>query len=609
MKRLFHDFFCFFPICNGVIALIAILSGNSEEKNSLIWGFSGYRLILAVTALLFTVFAVLVFCNRRKKLTFLYYLIGFFLPFSFEILLFSRFPSDNTHNLIPLIAQRCFPLLMMLILSSFSWAAALYISGTPVFNYYVLYQFVTSVLVYWCISSHIDRFAWQIDLQGNSAMCFSLIFFAVIWAFCLKSSINRRWKTAFGCLFFLILGYSVIRSTGMWMGRNETPPKAYWNELAEAFLHKQLYLEHPSGTHDLTLYKGKWYVPNPPLPAVLLMPFVLLKGNSAMINMCKYSAWIAGINAALLFLMLIFAFEKKDILVSELSDDDTAYPKYGLEKACWVTILFIFGTDHFWLGTTGQMWFISQLLVVLFTILACICVIRNYSPILAGISLGLGILCRPNIFPVWFCLLGLWLQQNFMFPRFDWKKVLHWCLKSDIPVLISAGLLLLYNKVRFDDWMDFGYVTINGADWILDAVRKYGMFHPHFIPVNAEVMLFKLPELDFSGERFFFQPGVAGYSIFLMTPPIIYSFRSFRKNWFSAAAWTSVLLSVGLLLFYHNTGAEQIGYRYLLDITAPLSLLTAAGIRGKTGWLFKLLTVFAIGLSFIAIYWWYLGRV
>ena len=71
----------------------------------------------------------------------------------------------------------------------------------------------------------------------------------------------------------------------------------------------------------------------------------------------------------------------------------------------------------------------------------------------------------------------------------------------------------------------------------------------------------------------------------------------------------SRLLSVGLLLFYHNTGAEQIGYRYLLDITAPLSLLTAAGIRGKTGWLFKLLTVFAIGLSFIAIYWWYLGRV
>ena len=114
---------------------------------------------------------------------------------------------------------------------------------------------------------------------------------------------------------------------------------------------------------------------------------------------------------------------------------------------------------------------------------------------------------------------------------------------------------------------------------------------------------------DFSGERFFFQPHTAGYSIFLMTPPLIYVFRSFRKNWFAAGAWASVLLSVGLLLLYHNTGAEQIGYRYLLDIAAPLSLLTADGMRGKVSIFFKVLTVFAILMSFLGIYWWYLGRV
>ena len=36
--------------------------------------------------------------------------------------------------------------------------------------------------------------------------------------------------------------------------------------------------------------------------------------------------------------------------------------------------------------------------------------------------------------------------------------------------------------------------------------------------------------------------------------------------------------------------------------------LTADGLRGKVSWLFKLLTVFAVVLSFIGIYWWYLGR-
>ena len=64
-----------------------------------------------------------------------------------------------------------------------------------------------------------------------------------------------------------------------------------------------------------------------------------------------------------------------------------------------------------------------------------------------------------------------------------------------------------------------------------------------------------------------------------------------------------------MLLLYHNTGAEQVGYRYLLDILMPLSLLTADGLRGKVSLFFKLLTVFAIVLSFTAIYWWYLGRV
>ena len=223
--------------------------------------------------------------------------------------------------------------------------------------------------------------------------------------------------------------------------------------------------------------------------------------------------------------------------------------------------------------------------------------------------LGLGVLSRPNIFPVWFCLLGLWLYQQSVFPRIKWKETFFWCQKSGIPVAAAVFLLLFYNKVRFDDWMDFGYVTINGADWILESVQEYGMFHPHFLKINADVMLFGLPELDFSGERFFFQPHVAGYSIFVMTPALIYAFRSFRKNWFAAGAWTSVLLSIGLLLLYHNTGAEQIGYRYLLDIAAPLSLMTADGLKGRAGRLFKMLTILSVFVSFAGIYWWYLGRV
>lgn len=611
MKRHFQNILYALPVFLSFAGLLKLFTVRSEEKNVFILGFSKFRLLLITVSLAFTLFSLLIFLFRKKKLTFLYYFSGFIGLLSAGILLFSRFPSDDTRNLIPLTAERCSPLLWVMLANALIWILALSLSspdaGFP--RYYSLFLLITAVGIYWGISSHIDRFAWQIDLQGNTGLCMAVVITAVLWTAALHAEIPRGWKTAAGCLFFCVLGYSVTRSTGMWMGRGNTPPKAYWNELSEAFLQGRLYLEHPSGTHDLTLYDGKWYVPNPPLPGILLMPFVLIGGSAQSVNMCVYSALIAGIDAALFFLLLILAFVRKGSPLFQQSVNGNLYPGKSLQMAGWVAVMFVFGTDHLWLGTTGQMWFISQLLVVSFTLLACIFVICEFSPIFAGAALGLGMLCRPNIFPVWLCLLGLWLHQKQAFPRIKWKETFNWCLKSAVPVIISVGLLLFYNKIRFDDWMDFGYVTINGADWILDAVQKYGIFHPHFFRINADVMFFGRPALDFSGERFFFQPHTAGYSIFLMTPPLIYVFRSFWKNWFAAGAWASVLLSVGLLLLYHNTGAEQIGYRYLLDIAAPLSLLTADGMRRKVSIFFKVLTVFAILMSFLGIYWWYLGRV
>ena len=575
----------------------------------MIFGMSPFRVVLTAAALLLIVFSLFIFFNRRKQLSYLYLISGSLGILALEILLFSRFPSDNTGNLIPLLAQKAAPLLVVMVVSAVFWIAGLAVAEVKLPEQTGLVLFIVGITCYWLISSHIDRCAWQITLHGNTLMCLSLVLLSLLWFFVLRSGAGRGLKTAAGCLFFAALGFCVTRSTGMWMGRGETPPKAYWNELAEAMLQGRLYLEHPSGTHDLTLYAGKWYVPNPPLPGILLIPWVAAAGSAGAVNMTVYSALIAGINAGLLFLLVIFAYTKPLAPFYQPHSDDSSYPENSLSIAIWVTVLFIFGTDHLWLGTTGQMWFISQLFVVTFTLLACISVICQSSPVLTGIILGLGVLCRPNIFPIWLCLLGLWLEQVRPFPRLDWKKTIIWALKSGIPVVISVILLLWYNKVRFDDWMDFGYVTINGASWIMESVQEYGMFHLHFLPVNARVMFLELPVLDFSGGRFFFQPHVAGYSIFLMTPALIYIFRSFHKKWWALGAWASVILSVALLLLYHNTGAEQIGYRYLLDITAPLALLTADGLRGKAGWFYKFLTVFAVVLSFIAIYWWYLGRV
>jgi hypothetical protein len=68
-----------------------------------------------------------------------------------------------------------------------------------------------------------------------------------------------------------------------------------------------------------------------------------------------------------------------------------------------------------------------------------------------------------------------------------------------------------------------------------------------------------------------------------------------------------VILSMGALLLYHNTGDQQLGYRYLMDFIVPLLLLLAVGIGPRPSWLFKALALFSMLLTAAGILWWF-GR-
>lgn len=585
-------------ILAGVLTVIWIAADPSEKKNAVLFGFSALRLgMLGYT--LGLLIAVVFLYNGLLKIRRPVFPAVFFgwlllVGSSAVILLSGRIREGN---ILSLIVSRALPLLLFCALSG-----GLFCLSANAFPAEVKQEngrkagalFAAAVLICLAVSTYLDSVSWEITLKQDTLLCLLTAAAGLLWGI-LHDRVPGK-DTPAGTLFFLIFGFCAIRFTEMWMGRVNTPSNAYWGELAESFLHGRLCLEHPGGFHDLTQYNGNWYVPNPPMPAILLMPAAALLGSGSAINMALVSAVFGGINAGLTFLLLRKADEQK---LFELP----------LSGCIWLTVSFIFGSDHLWLATTGQMWFISQVLVIGFTLLAALLTVCKKSPVLIGIMLGCGVLCRPNIFPVYLCLLGIYLWQQHDFPKLDFGKAFVWCLKSGIPVVISVGLLLYYNFIRFEDPMDFGYVTINGADWILESVQQYGMFHPHFIPVNLQTMLLLLPRLDFSGSRFWFYPYVAGYSIFLMSPCLVYAFRDLKKNWWIIGSGASVLLTVALLVCYHNTGAEQIGYRYILDASAPLLLLVGKGMKGKSDPLFKVLTCFAVLLAFVSIHWWYLGRI
>jgi hypothetical protein len=206
------------------------------------------------------------------------------------------------------------------------------------------------------------------------------------------------------------------------------------------------------------------------------------------------------------------------------------------------------------------------------------------------------ILSRPNVFVLWPALVSIFIQLNWKDEKVNWKAVFKWSVPSVIPAILGAGLLLYYNFLRYGVFSDFGYGTLNGSLQIVQNVQKYGLFSPHFIPTNLRVMFLALPKL--TKQCSYFLPRGDGISILMSTPAIIYLLRKFNISWWIGGCWCSILLSIALLAMYSNTGANQYGYRYVMDFFIPVIMIIASNIGEKISGLMKALIVASIVINY-----------
>ena len=258
---------------------------------------------------------------------------------------------------------------------------------------------------------------------------------------------------------------------------------------------------------------------------------------------------------------------------------------------------------HLWLGISGRGWYFSQILTLLFLALASYATLRSYSAWLVGIFIALAIAARPTAImtsPFYFAIAMQLLKEKQ--GTINLKQALQWVAKTVPPIALAIIGLLTYNYLRFENSLDFGYVTVNAGPVIVKNVQTWGTFSPHFIPINLQVMLFKLPFFNPDG-RWIIEPSATGMSIFLTTPPLIYLFRRYPKQWWVMGSWVAVFLTVALLSLYHNTGAHQFGYRYILDFLVPLIALLAVGLGKKIPWHFLLLLFSSIAINLYGAHW------
>ena len=348
----------------------------------------------------------------------------------------------------------------------------------------------------------------------------------------------------------------------LWHGSLWTASEfAYFNYLADALLHGQLALRlMPPTTHDLSHFQGQYYPYWPPMPAILLMPFIALFG--VQFSDTLFTLAIGALNVALVAILLRQACVRRVIKLSRA--------RRGLLVLC-----FALGSVHLTLAPFGRIWHTGQLVAFMFVALCYLAVLQKrgiWAFVLAGIAIAAAFLTRNHTL-----FAGVWPAYYLLVQHrsLGWRRLATYSLAGAAPVLVAIGLLGWYNWARFGSVLDNGIAYHQMADIFVEDFKRYGAFNMHYVPTNLFYQYIAYP-LPLHKTTFY------GGSLFLLTPVFFAAWVGIfvmRPRLSMLALVVSIVLVAIPILLLMGTGWVQFGPRYLLDFFVPLLLLTAVGLR------------------------------
>jgi hypothetical protein len=367
-----------------------------------------------------------------------------------------------------------------------------------------------------------------------------------------------------------------------------TPSKAYYDQLATAFLNGKLYIENPSTIHDLTFYKGQWYLPIPPLGAILMMPLVKIFGDVGFSTVI-FSIVVAATNVALVYELLRMLMVRGWINLKK-------------QSLPWLIVLFSVGTIHWYMAIVGTVWYNERLLALNFMLLAVVLALKQISPWWVGLTVGVALWSRPTSIFLWPMLLGIYWQGLELKGKDTVKALSRWTMANAVPIAVSVAGLLLYNWLRFDNLLDFGYQNQNvGINF--EAVQIHGFFNISYIPINLYHMWLGLPLLR-EICTFGIMPDPQGMSILFTSPALIYIVKSFKRSIWIIGAWVALILEMGLLVT--QTGKHwAFGYSYTMDMIIPMTMMVAMAVGRRISWLMKILIVVGVVINVWGMAWFF----
>ena len=312
---------------------------------------------------------------------------------------------------------------------------------------------------------------------------------------------------------------------------------------------------------------GKFYVIYPPMPAVVLMPFVAIWGQQT--NQSVVSALIAALGV----LVAYRVFKQLNLKTDQL---------------WWLTLLYGFGSMLWYHAVVGSAWYFAHVCALLFLWLAILAVLKKKSWWLVGMWLGLAYLSRFAVI--------LTLPFFIYLRRVEWKS--SWKLLTTLGIFVCASLV--YNWVRYGTIGNYGYWLLEHRWYNLANEYINGSYDWSYAPRHLYALFASMPSMRATFP--YLVPNMTSMALWVVFPALAIVPLASLKNKLVQASWLASISVVPAHFFHGGVGASQFGYRYALDYLPFLLIIIAVAVKEKFVWWQKGLIIFSIMVNAWGIY-------
>jgi hypothetical protein len=352
--------------------------------------------------------------------------------------------------------------------------------------------------------------------------------------------------------FVVILASSHLRST----------QQNNYVRVADAWLHGHMWIDWPGRWMDAVAYHGQHYGVDGPVPAIFLIPSVLIWGNAA--NQTTIAILFAAVAVGLAWR-----------LAEKLGVRDSGTLTY-------LTLFLVAGTDVWWCAELGDVWFLAHLCAMAFMFAAMLELCGKRRGWIVGLCAVLSAGARfPEVAAFPLLAWGLWTGAFAeVTPTKDQR---FGQLRSFGIVLAAAAIAFIgYDELMWGTIDDIGHTLYYHQDaW---GAPTGSPFQISYMPYQIYSYFFRGPDLVEWLQHVqwpYVKPNTNGLALTFTSPALLLTLLARTPKRLVTALWiTTGLVALPSFLYYLN-GWVQFGMRHMLDFLPFLFALMALAVRER----------------------------